>query len=119
MFYKAADNSVHFLDDDSFAHLLPAGSVQITAEEAEALRPVPPPPSALEQIRALEQQYADAQAKMTRQALLAIALDKACADPLAVGLTREEVHALLMSGDNGYKALYLLEQQVEALRVSL
>jgi hypothetical protein len=37
--YKSPDNSVHFLDDDSFAHLLPAGSVQITDEEAEALRP--------------------------------------------------------------------------------
>jgi len=39
MNYKAPDNSLHFLDDDSFAHLLPAGSVQITDEEAEALRP--------------------------------------------------------------------------------
>ena len=91
---------------------------ELTAEENAAI-PVLPAPSALEQIRALEQQYADAQAKMTRQALLTIALDKACADPLASGLTRDEVHALLMSGDNGYKALYLLEQQVEALRVSL
>ena len=32
--YKAPDNSHHFLDDDSFAHLLPAGSVAITEEEA-------------------------------------------------------------------------------------
>ena len=39
MHYKAPDNSVHFLDDDSFAHLLPAGAVQITDAEAEALRP--------------------------------------------------------------------------------
>jgi hypothetical protein len=39
MHYKAPDNSVHFLDDDSFAHLLPAGSVQITDAEAETLRP--------------------------------------------------------------------------------
>jgi len=42
MHYKAPDNSIHFLDDASFAHLLPAGSVQITDEEAEALRPKPP-----------------------------------------------------------------------------
>jgi hypothetical protein len=42
MHYKAPDNSIHFLDDDSFVHLLPAGSVQITDEEAEALRPKPP-----------------------------------------------------------------------------
>lgn len=39
--YKAPDNSLHFLDDDAFVHLLPEGSVQITDEEAEALRPVP------------------------------------------------------------------------------
>lgn len=42
MHYKAPDNSIHFLDDDSFVHLLPAGSVQITDEEAEVLRPRPP-----------------------------------------------------------------------------
>jgi hypothetical protein len=41
MHYKAPDNSLHYLDDDSFFHLLPAGSVPITDEEAEALRPVP------------------------------------------------------------------------------
>lgn len=38
--HKALDNSLHFLDNDSFVHLLPAGSVQITDEEAEALHPV-------------------------------------------------------------------------------
>jgi hypothetical protein len=43
MHYKAPDNSLHFLGDDSFAHLLPAGSVPITDAEAEALRPAPPP----------------------------------------------------------------------------
>ena len=39
MHYKSPDNSVHFLDDDSFAHLLPAGSVPISDTEAEVLRP--------------------------------------------------------------------------------
>lgn len=72
--------------------------------------------TALEQIRALEAQHADAQARMTRQSLLAIALDKACADPAAQSLTRDQVHTLLMSGDNGYAALWNLEQQVAALR---
>lgn len=41
MHYKAPNNSLHFLDDDAYAHLLPEGSVQITDEEAEALRPQP------------------------------------------------------------------------------
>ena len=39
--YKAPDNSLHFIDDDAYAHLLPEGSVAITDEEAEALRPQP------------------------------------------------------------------------------
>jgi len=38
MNYKAPDNSLHFIEP-SFAHLLPEGCVQITEEEAEALRP--------------------------------------------------------------------------------
>ena len=83
---------------------------------------VPPPPSTLEQIRALEAQYADAQAKLTRQVILSQALDKAMTDPLAEGLTREQVHAGLMlvnGGDNGYAGLFNLEQQVEALRAQL
>jgi hypothetical protein len=39
MHYKAPDNSLHFLDDDSFVHLLPVGSMPISDTEAEALRP--------------------------------------------------------------------------------
>jgi hypothetical protein len=42
MHYKAPDNSLHWLDDDAFVHLLPVGSVQVTDQEAEALRPKPP-----------------------------------------------------------------------------
>ena len=38
MHYKSPDNSLHFLDDDSFAHLLPAGSVSISDEEASTIR---------------------------------------------------------------------------------
>jgi len=39
MHYKAPDNSLHFIEPE-YAHLLPEGSVQVTDEEAEALRPV-------------------------------------------------------------------------------
>ncbi len=38
--YKAPDNSLHFIEPE-FAHLLPAGSIPIPDEEAEALRPQP------------------------------------------------------------------------------
>lgn len=84
--------------------------------EAEA---PPIAPSPLEQIRALEQQHADAQAKLTRQSLLTLALDKAMTDPLAGGMTREQVHTTLLASSNGYAALWALEQQVEALRAQL
>jgi hypothetical protein len=39
MYYKAPDNFVHFLDSADYEYLLPAGSVQITDAEAEALSP--------------------------------------------------------------------------------
>lgn len=53
MNYKAPDNSLHFIEPE-FAHLLPAGCVQITAEEAEALRPVPPAPTAQDLLAKLD-----------------------------------------------------------------
>jgi hypothetical protein len=55
MHYKAPDNSLHFLDDAAFEHLLPVGSVQITDEEAQAMRPQPDPKDAIKaQIAQLE-----------------------------------------------------------------
>lgn len=48
MFYfKDETNTVHCLEDEAFAHLLPAGSVKITEAEADALR-APPPPTVAE-----------------------------------------------------------------------
>lgn len=38
--YKDTENKLHWIDDSSFAHYLPEGCVEITDEEAEALRPV-------------------------------------------------------------------------------
>jgi hypothetical protein len=54
MHYKTPDNSVHFLDDDYFVHLLPAGSIAITDEEAEALKPVPPEPTVQDKLAQLD-----------------------------------------------------------------
>ena len=51
--YKDLNNGLHFIDDASFAHYLPEGSVEVTDEEAEALRPVPPEPTYAE-LRAAE-----------------------------------------------------------------
>ena len=44
-YYKAPDNSVHFLDLADHEYLLPVGSVQITDAEADALRPQPLEPT--------------------------------------------------------------------------
>lgn len=67
-YYKDTNNNLHYLDDASFIHLLPLGSVEITDEEAEALRQ--PPPETPEQIIArLEgaiDRYLDAQAQSFR-----------------------------------------------------
>lgn len=40
MNYKDTQNNLHFIDPD-YVHLLPEGCVQITEDEAEALRPKP------------------------------------------------------------------------------
>ena len=53
MNYKAPDNSLHFIEPE-FAHMLPAGCVPITPEEAEALRPVPPPPTTQDLLNKLD-----------------------------------------------------------------
>jgi hypothetical protein len=39
MHYKDIQNKLHFLDSAEFEYLLPEGCVQITEDEAEALRP--------------------------------------------------------------------------------
>lgn len=57
--YKSPNNLVHFLDSSEFEHLLPVGSVPITDEEAEALRPVAPAPTYQEQRAAAYPPIAD------------------------------------------------------------
>lgn len=49
-YYKAPDNSLHFLEVPDFEHLLPADSIQIT--DAEYKRLSEPPPPTLEQMEA-------------------------------------------------------------------
>lgn len=37
-YYKDTNNKLHFLEDDAYAYLLPAGAIHITETEADALR---------------------------------------------------------------------------------
>lgn len=43
LYFKDKTNSVHCLDSEVFAYLLPEGSIKITKAEADALRAPPPP----------------------------------------------------------------------------
>jgi hypothetical protein len=40
-YYKTPDDSLHYLDSPKYEYLLPAGSVPITDEQAEAMKPKP------------------------------------------------------------------------------
>jgi hypothetical protein len=46
-YYKDTNNKLHFLEDNAYAYLLPAGAIQITEAEADAIRAAeltnPPP----------------------------------------------------------------------------
>lgn len=47
-YFKDPQDKVHWLDSAEFAHILPAGAVEITNEQADLLRA--PPPETAEQI---------------------------------------------------------------------
>jgi hypothetical protein len=51
MHYKSPENRLHDDMDGTATHLLPAGCVPITDDEAQALRPKPPSPT-YQQLRA-------------------------------------------------------------------
>jgi hypothetical protein len=98
-YYKAPDNSLHFLDDADFLHLLPSGSMPITEEEAEALQPKPAGPSIQSQIDDLER--AQLMPRATREFML-----------------------LWMEANNGtsvpgYAPLKAFDEQIKALRSQL
>jgi hypothetical protein len=126
-YYKAPDNSLHFIEPE-FAYMLPAGSVPITEAEAAAIRIANTPAQAhlspLEQIRAIESAKADQTAKVMRQGMLlhtvSIAMARPDAQALTEGMTPEQAKAavvsLLLATDPGFKLLHDLEQEIEPLR---
>tara|TARA_R110000868_G_scaffold85636_4_gene240735 strand:- start:687 stop:1055 length:369 start_codon:yes stop_codon:yes gene_type:complete len=105
------------------------GDREATLEEMAAWEQsrLPIPPTPLEQIRALERQYADDTAKITRQTLLMATVATAQARPeaaaLTAGMTQEEakatVTAYLVATDPGFKRMFELEQAIEPLRAQI
>ncbi len=67
-YFKDTNNNLHFLDDVSFIHLLPEGSVEITDEEAEELRKPPPetPEQTIARLEATLDRYLDSVANSYR-----------------------------------------------------
>ena len=77
---------------------------------------IPPSPTPLEQIRALEQAHSDDQRRLNRQGSIDTALTIMCRSPQAQGKTRAEVHTLLYAANRGYRAMVDLEAQIDLLR---
>lgn len=109
MNYKAPDNSLHVIEPE-FAHILPAGCVEITEAEADAIRaanvPVPIPPTPQEQIETIER--STLMNRATREFMIAMAEKEA----VTAGYTPEMLYAVNL----GYRKVKDVDMQVAALR---
>ena len=106
--YKAPDNSVHYLDDDNFINLLPAGSVAITDEEAEALKPVPTAPTAKDLLAKLDADNALTQRNLRETVMLMAEAFKVVSN-----------NSVDLSTIPGVAKVYEVEAQATALRAQL
>jgi hypothetical protein len=121
-YFKKSEGSIWVFEDEGQDELITDDMLLIDKAEAEALMAVAaaaPPPPVILQIRALEQQYTDDQARLMRQVCIETTLVQACTRPEANGLTRAQVHNTLMSQGKGYAQLVNLEAQVALLRAKL
>lgn len=114
-YFKDKTNGVHFLDDASFAHLLPDGCVAISDDEAAQLQ-APRTPSAEEVKAAIQKQIDDLERgymmpRATREALLAYAVTLA----EAKGGTEAQLYAANIA----YRKVKDFDQQIAALRAKL
>ena len=107
MNYKAPDNSLHFIEPE-FAHLLPTGCVQITAEEAEALRPVPPAPTTQDLLNKLDADNALTQRNLRETVML-----------MAEAFKLISNNAVDLSTIPGVAKVYEVEAEAAALRAQL
>lgn len=105
-YYKAPDNSLHCIEPE-FANLLPAGCVEITQDEADALQQklqaVSPQDAIREQIRQLESDQLMPRA--TREFML-------------LSMESQFTPAQLLQNP-GYQAVKAFDNQIVALRALL
>lgn len=110
--YKDTENKLHFIDNESFAHLLPAGCVQITEEEATVLTTPAPEPEktkAKRQIAEIERET------LMNRAVREFMLLSAEAQAATQGVTTAQLYA----ANPGYKSVKDVDTQVAALRGKL
>jgi len=107
MNYKAPDNSLHFIEPE-FAHMLPAGCVPITPEEAEALRPVPPPPTTQDLLNKLDADNTLTQRNLRETVML-----------MAEAFKLISNNAVDLSTIPGVAKVYAVEAEAAALRATL
>ena len=107
MNYKAPDNSLHVIEPE-FAHMLPAGCVPITPEEAEALRPVPPAPTAQDLLNKLDADNTLTQRNLRETIMLMNEAFKLVSS-----------NAVDLSAIPGVAKVYAVEAEAAALRVQL
>lgn len=107
MNYKAPDNSLHFIEPE-FAHMLPAGCVPITPEEAEALRPVPPPSTTQDLLNKLDADNTLTQHNLRETVML-----------MAEAFKQVTNGAVDLSTIPGVAKVYAVEAEAAALRATL
>ena len=108
MNYKAPDNSIHDDMEGTATHLLPDGSVPITEEEAEALRPVPPPPTTQDLLNKLDADNTLTQRNLRETIMLMNEAFKLVSS-----------NSVDLSNIPGVAQVYAVEAQAAALRAQL
>lgn len=110
--YKDNENKLHFIDDEVFEHMLPAGCVKITDEEAGILSTPAPEP---EKIKAKRQIAEIERETLMNRAVREFMLLSAEAQAAAQGITPEQLYTL----NPAYKSVKDVDSQILALRAKL
>ena len=109
MHYKDNSNKLYWLDaGDDPVRWLPAGCVPITDEEAEALRPVPPPPTTQDLLNKLDADNTLTQRNLRETVML-----------MAEAFKTVTNGAVDLSAIPGVAKVYAVEAEAAALRAQL
>jgi hypothetical protein len=109
MYYKDQSNALYFLDDATHEYLLPAGCVQITDAEAEAIRAATAPvETTQDKLNALDAANTLTQRNLRETIMLMAEAFKAVSN-----------NSVDLSQIPGVKKVYEVEAQAQSLRAQL